>query len=172
MARTAAYWINPMGKIMELPVTTHVQQVINNPNRFGLTKQSIEKTFDDFGERLGSESKARDKIFLSLFKKGFIRIRLYTNKYWSVSLSGWNSKSKKVLQKWASIAKKQVGAGPHMPVRIVDFNRTGVIDDYTVNDIASSKHLYESEELEMFHFHPEFVNELPVWKNTLYGVLT
>lgn len=163
-----AYWINPMGKILELPVTKHINQVTENPEKFGLTKDYIESTYEKYGEKINQEAKARDEIFLQLFKKGFIRIRLYINKYWSVSLNDFNSRSKKILQKWATVAKKERGAGPFMPVKIGAFKNNKTYSDWTVQDLAQSKHLYEGETSKI---SPEFVDELPVWKNTLMRTL-
>jgi hypothetical protein len=53
--------------------------VIQNPEKFGLTFDYIKQRFDEYGEKMGQEGKAREEIIMSLLEQGFVRIRKYGN---------------------------------------------------------------------------------------------
>jgi len=101
---TSAFFISPKGEIVYTP-TRHIQTVIRYPKKFGLDKEFIEYVYNFYNERMGQEGKAREQILLSLFKKGWIRLRRYRN-FWSINLSILSNKTKSYLQKWASMLLK------------------------------------------------------------------
>ena len=69
-----AFWISPQGTIF--PVTrSHINEVITNPERFGLTRGGIEAVYRKHKEPLGWEGKAREEIIKGLIVEGWIRIR-------------------------------------------------------------------------------------------------
>ncbi|HEY9162853.1 MAG TPA: hypothetical protein VIS94_17385 [Desulfomonilia bacterium] len=72
--KNEAYWIDPEGAI--LPVgRTHIQEIIDMPERFELTTDEVKLEFLKESEPVGHEGKARNRIMLALIKKGWIRIR-------------------------------------------------------------------------------------------------
>jgi hypothetical protein len=156
MAISVAYWINPYGKILDISNSKHITQVIRQPEKFGIRKDDVISTYKKYGEPVGVEGKAREELMLKILDKGFIRIRLYPNKYWSVNVKRWDRRTKKALSKWAEKAKDDKFAGKYMDVKIVTDN--SVISDYNVNDLYLEKHLFEGEEFFEKWFKPEFVD--------------
>lgn len=145
MALSILYWISPYGKILKQSNTTHIQQVVKNPQVFGLQKDYIEKVYKRHNEIIGNEGNAREEIMDVLFKRGFIRARLYVNQFWSITLSNFNRKAKKSLAKWAEDASKDKSSGKYMPVRILDVRGNKMYQEWDVNDIMYDKHINENE---------------------------
>ncbi|MGO9118475.1 MAG: hypothetical protein ACLQPD_12825 [Desulfomonilaceae bacterium] len=63
---------------------SHISTVIADPERFGLTSEEIRAIYDQHGEIIGVEGEARREILLQLISQGWIRIRRYPNRHWSV----------------------------------------------------------------------------------------
>lgn len=162
------YWINPYGKILKQQNTTHIQGVTKNPKTFGVTREWIEQIYKKHNEPVGTEGNAREEIMEYLFKKGYTRVRLYVNKYWSITLSNFrNRRVKKSLSKWAEDAAEDKSSGKFMPVRILDTKTNKMYADWTVNDIKFDRHINEDDSLEgMDLFAPEIITEfedLTIW---------
>lgn len=98
-----AYWISPSGKILPLTnMSNHISEIIKNPKAFGYTSEQLKDIFTKEGEKFGVEGKAREKIILDLFKKGWIRIRRYFRPdRWTVNVPNLKNKIKDYLQYWA-----------------------------------------------------------------------
>lgn len=157
MAISVLYWINPYGKILKQGNTTHIQQVVKNPAVFGVNRPWINKIYKRHDEIVGNEGKAREEIMEYLFKRGFIRVRLYVNKYWSVTLSGWTPRAKKALAKWAEDAQKDKSSGKYMPVKILDTKSDKLYQEWTVEDLLYDKHINEGDEDDLMRYRPEIV---------------
>ena len=139
MTYSNAYWIFPNGEIRELGTESHISLVTKNPEDFGLSLKEIEACYQKHHEMLWTEKKAREEIIFQLLDKGFIRVRLYPNKYWSVSAKDWGDDTKKLLVTWAELAKNNKAVGQYMNVVIATYHRT--IREYTVEDLYLRKHL-------------------------------
>ena len=139
MTYSNAYWLFPNGEIRELGTESHISLVTKNPEDFGLSRKEIEACYQKHNEKLWTEKKAREEIIFQLLDKGFIRIRLYPNKYWSISAKDWGEDTKRLLVKWAETAKAIKIVGQYMNVVIATYDRT--IRDYTVDDLCLGKHL-------------------------------
>ena len=164
-----AYWINKRGKILDIGLGTHIDQVVKSPKSFGLTDQYVRKTYEKFGEPVGQEGKAREQIMLELIKDGFIRIRLVKNQFWIINAHKWTPQVKKALSAWAEDAKDVKGAGKFMPVKIVTNFET--VNKYDVNDIYYEKHLSESDILDTINYNPMIVESLNEFTCSKYDVL-
>ena len=55
----------------------HINVVITNPERFGMTREQIGEVYQRYGEPLGLEGRAREEIVRALISIGWIRIRDY-----------------------------------------------------------------------------------------------
>jgi CRISPR/Cas system-associated endonuclease/helicase Cas3 len=79
------YWYKH-GKLIELVSGHHIDYILDNPEKFYLTKEGIIKTHEKYGDKLGQEGKARDEIILNVVEDGWIRIRHYVRPkdYWSI----------------------------------------------------------------------------------------
>lgn len=96
-----AYWISPSGEVIDC-ATTHISEVINKPEQFGLTREGIEGLYKQHDEPLGHEGKAREEIMLDLIKKGWTRIRWVPSKYsWTVQIADLTKRVMDNLQNWA-----------------------------------------------------------------------
>ncbi len=71
-----------------------------NPGKFGVSFEAIEKLYQQYGEKIGLEGKARKEILISLINQGWIRLRRY-REYWKVNLNDLNTTNKQYLKKWA-----------------------------------------------------------------------
>lgn len=106
----AAYWISPTGKIIDVGVK-HINDIIRNPEEFGLTKNEIEQIYQKYNERMGQEGKAREEIIRNIIRRGFIRIRFYAKQgFWSVNINDLNNKNRDLLQQWAEQVIKNGGS--------------------------------------------------------------
>lgn len=138
MLHSKAYWITPDNEILDVGLGTHIEMIIKHPEIFGLTRDGITEIYQTYNELMGIEGKARYKIIMQLLASGFIRIRLYPNKYWSISAHNWDSRTKEMLTQWAEIAREVKNAGRYMDTVISTPNN--VIRGYTVEDLILNKH--------------------------------
>jgi len=133
MAQYDAYWIEPSGKIVQIGVTDHITAVVKSPAKFGLTKESIAKVYEKYGEQVGRDGEAREELIRNLVGKGWIRIRFY-GRFWSVTLERWTRREKAVLSKWAELAEKYRFSGPHSPVKVLVL-KTDKMFSFTVTEL-------------------------------------
>lgn len=104
-----AYWsrIGPNGvEVYEVSGETHIKTILDNPELFGLTLEAIQAKFEEFGEPINFEGKAREEIIKTVAQNGWIRIRHYTgrNDYWSIQTDDTNKRQKalKAFVRWAT----------------------------------------------------------------------
>ena len=147
-----AYWINPYGQILEMKTSTHITEVVKEPEKFGLTKEYIEKKYAEYGEPVGFEGKAREDIMRDVIKQGYIRIRAY-RAFWSVTIYKLDNKTKNSLGAWAEIAKENEQMGSYAPVKILELE-SDTMHKSTVRDIYFE--LYESNCLTIVSTLSEF----------------
>jgi hypothetical protein len=156
----SGYWINPYGKIFDLQSQKHITNIIKNPTRFHITRDEIFAIHKKYGERVGTEGRAREEIIKQVIDLGFIRIRYYANQFWAVSAKRFDNRTKKALTKWAEVAKDDKFAGPNMKV-VIDLPNGFIIKgEYTVKDLYYEKHINESNWYIDPWFNPEFVDTL------------
>jgi len=147
-ANSQAYWISPYGEVVEVG-TNHIQLIISNPKKFGYTEDKIKEIYDKYNEPLGIEGKAREEIIKDVVNKGWIRVRRYDNKGYSVNIKQMTKKVKDILFDWAY---KLLNTGirglkekdKYIPVNIQGF-KDHFNKNYTIQDIANDI-LYESGE--------------------------
>lgn len=98
-----AFFISPDGKL--IPVKdTHISNIVKYPDKFGLSKEYVEKIYKKHKEPVGSELNAREEILLELVQNGWVRIREYPNKFWSVQINQMNKRMKDILFDFANKA--------------------------------------------------------------------
>lgn len=71
-----AHWIDLDGVVIPVPVT-HINAIIKDPARFGLTIEHVQNTFEEHNEPMGLEGDAREHIMGDLISSGWIRVRYY-----------------------------------------------------------------------------------------------
>ncbi|MFW6272803.1 MAG: hypothetical protein ACOC2U_03385 [bacterium] len=121
--RTYAFWISPKGKIAG-DLQSHIVQIISAPEKFGLTREWIDKKYKEYNETIGVEGKAREEVIREVLKSGFIRIRKYKNDDWVINVHKISKRGKERITKWAEkIIDKGIDgikASPMDTVRITD----------------------------------------------------
>lgn len=101
MAQGAAYWISPKNKIHVVP-TRHVDFIVQNLELFGLTYEQYAAYYKKYNERFGWEGKGREELFVDLFKQGWIRIRDWADKGWSIEVWELTKWEKNAIFDWAA----------------------------------------------------------------------
>lgn len=141
IVNTVAIWISPKGELVADFNSNHIKMVISNPQKFGLTMEYIEDKHEKYNEPVGIEGKAREEIIRELVKKGWIRIRRYPNKFWSVTVQKMNKKVKDFLYDWSQKVLSGVAGfkekDKFMPVNIVLLGGGKVDKFITVQDVAN-----------------------------------
>jgi len=100
---TTAFFISPEGEIITVQ-TSHIAEIIRDPARFGLSKDEIYAEYRQYGEPVGIEGKAREKIISALIKGGWIRIRRYprdSSKTWRINIDSMTPLIQKTLAGFA-----------------------------------------------------------------------
>lgn len=115
--KTSAYFISPKGEIIYCGVK-HITKVLEKPEKFGLNREAIEFIHKFYNERIGQEGKAREQILISLINQGWIRIRKYGDRFWTVNVNKMTRKIKEYLSKWAKEMLKNVEPDKDIPVNI------------------------------------------------------
>ncbi len=99
--KAEAYWIAPDGKFMAVQIN-HINTVIDKPEFFGILLSEIQEIYNEESEEMGIEGKARERIILSLVRKGFIRIRYYRKRSsWTINVHSLSYKGMNILRNWA-----------------------------------------------------------------------
>jgi len=121
MTISVAFFLSPEGHLIHVPLN-HISTVIGEPERFGLTSAEIETAYNKHGERIGIEGEARRELLLQVISQGWIRIRRYPNRHWSVTVESLTPANQELLRDWAE--KMIVGVNGfkepdrYMPVKV------------------------------------------------------
>ncbi|PNX47994.1 MAG: hypothetical protein BV459_03285 [Thermoplasmata archaeon M11B2D] len=139
-----AYWIDPKGKLVSGGLKRHIELVAASPTKFLISKKEVESIYNKHNEVVGTEGKAREEIIKKILSVGFIRLRIYPNDYWSVTVDTFNRRAKVALQKWAQ------QEGGLMPVKISQSGKPSAKTiEYTVDELANGDHLFEQADYEL-----------------------
>ena len=118
---SVAFFLSPSGDVIYVP-QNHISTVIADPERFGLTTEKIQSVYDMHGEKIGVEGEARRELLLRVIADGWIRIRRYPNRYWSVIAPSLMPAVRECLRVWAAELLFGTGgfkeADRHMPVKL------------------------------------------------------
>ena len=136
------YWIDPDGEVKRLPGGRHIDQMIANPERFGLTREEIIERYREEGEPVGLEGRARERLIVEAVERGFIHIRLDLRRGWTVTVSDEGPNVSAALCDWAEEAAREAWAGPDTRVRL-QLLRTGQIRITSVRALLSPPSEYE-----------------------------
>lgn len=114
-------FISPGGEIL-LNKGSHIQTVICEPEKFGLTVDEINAEYCKYKEPVGMEGKARGVLLKKILRNGWIRLRRYPNRQWSVTVYKLDRQALNYLKIWSvTILEGLKGvseADPFMPVVI------------------------------------------------------
>jgi hypothetical protein len=131
-------FISPRGEIF--PVRdSHIGTLISESEKFGLTRAEIEAAYLRHGERIGVEGEARKELLLQIIRLGWIRIRRYPNKYWSVTAASLTPVVQELLRDWARKMLSGINgfkeADRYMPVKVSTLDGEF---KYSIGDLADA----------------------------------
>ncbi len=146
-----AYWIDSYGKIIPLSSDRHINEIWENPEKFGYTEKELKAVFKKHKEPRGAEGNAREEIMHDLIKKGWGRVR-YISRDDSYTVQIWalNSKQKDNLYDWAVlVAKEETDKKTikHTEVVIMELKPGGDVIRGSIGDIISFKLFQESKRM-------------------------
>lgn len=100
------FWILTDGTIVE-PDSRHILAVVSSPTAFGESLESLEETFEKYGQAIHSnfEGQAREEVLLRVIHRNHIRIRKNQHKrgqHWSIQLFELTDERKESISGWAS----------------------------------------------------------------------
>ena len=92
MAQGNGYWAKG-SKVYE--VSIHIEYIIQNPEKFGTTKEKLKAEYKKFKEPFGFEGKARNEIMKNVMSKGWLRIRHNKgrNDHWSIQFDNYKKRA-------------------------------------------------------------------------------
>ena len=96
-----AYWLSPQGKIFVVDAK-HINFIRDNLEMFKLTREDYTGYYDKYHEKYGFEGKAREDILIYALKLGWIRLRDYKNKGWSIEVWELDKFAKNLIFDWAA----------------------------------------------------------------------
>jgi hypothetical protein len=119
-----AYWISPDGTIN--PVSRrHINEVISDPERFGLTRAHIESVYKKHEEPLGLEGRAREEIMGELIKAGWIRCRYKKQGYWMVQVWLMDDRTRENVGRWVDSCIHDICKNSGITVHEIHQGHTG-----------------------------------------------
>lgn len=151
----AGFWLSPKGELIGTS-SAHIQDIINNPSKFGMSDDLIQKTYDKYDEPVGKEGDAREELISMALTRGWIRVRKYSrpSDYWSVTVNSLDRKTKENIESWVNAFEKEgiMGRGTEIRVlemrsdrlkrvEVADVQKYGLEED---QNIGRDKPLYES----------------------------
>lgn len=151
----AGFWLSPRGEMIGTS-SAHIQDIINNPSKFGMSDDLIQKTYDKYDEPVGKEGDAREELISMALTRGWIRVRKYSrpSDYWSVTVNSLDRKTKENIESWVNAFEKEgiMGRGTEIRVlemrsdrlkrvEVADVQKYGLEED---QNIGRDKPLYES----------------------------
>lgn len=114
----AGLWVSPAGQIVQV-TTSHIDDVIQYPDKFGVTREYVEDVYRRYGEKLGVEGEAREEIIRNVLTRGWIRVRRYKN-YWSMTVESLKASTKKVLRNLVHTLVDDKSMGPYDDIKILE----------------------------------------------------
>jgi len=148
-----AYWISPSGEITSVGLK-HINEIIDNPEAFGLTKEFVKETYAKFGEKMNTEGKAREEIMALLMKQGWIRIR-YQPRQDSFTVQLWRlgRRPKDLIWSWANAQEESNSKRSYSDVVILLLGEDNRVIRTSVNGIVREELLDENEKKEAKRLH-------------------
>ena len=137
-----AFWVTPDSKLIAVS-RKHINQIIDRPEKFGLTRNTVEQEYAKASERLGIEGQARANILLALLKRGWIRLRFDPRSYiWTIQLWSLSDKAKAQIFDLALIARQGNLKGGTISAITVLNARGKAITEGSIQDILNLKLFY------------------------------
>lgn len=136
----AAYWVDPYGTVIPLTADRHIHEIMENPEKFGLTTKEIESAYKKHKEPMGIEGNAREELMGNLMAKGWGRVRYISrDDSFIVQVYKLDKRNKENLYDWAVLAVKKGGAMKHTGITIMEISPGGQTLRGTLDDVLKYK---------------------------------
>ena len=133
-----AYWLSPYGDIIPLTADRHINEIWDNPDKFGVTEKELQAVYKKHKEKRGSEGNAREEIMSNLIKQGWTRIRyISTNDSFTVQVFDLDNRTKENVYDWAKVAAKD--GSKYTGVTIMEIKPGGDTKRGNLDDIVKFK---------------------------------
>jgi hypothetical protein len=133
----AGYWVDPYGTVIPLTADRHIIEIIENPEKFGLTTKEIEAVYKKHKEPIGTEGNAREEIMAELIKQGWGRVRYISrNDAFIYQIFVLNKRQKENIYDWAKLVIKNGGASKYAGITISEISPRGGITQGTLEDVV------------------------------------
>lgn len=100
-----AYWITPDFKVVPVK-TSHIEMIIDHPEIFHVPMDVITSIYAKHHEAVRTEGRAREEIIIDVVKKGFVRVRRYTQyreEYWSINTNHLDDAAMAMIKQFFSL---------------------------------------------------------------------
>jgi hypothetical protein len=92
MSQEHAFWVS--GETWVDAHGDHLKPILDEPDKFGLSHERLEEVYDQHGETLGAEGRARDQLIREAAEKGWVRVRRYREPANRIVIQGYNTNAK------------------------------------------------------------------------------
>lgn len=138
----AGAWIAPSGELLKVD-TVHIHDIIQNPSKFGTTREHIDALHAEYNEQVGQEGRVREALIIEALQKGWVRVRAYRN-HWSFTVWDLNNKTKQNIENGVRTLVKGGVMDKYAGIKL-NVVRTDDLKEFEADDIIAG-HLYESTE--------------------------
>ena len=123
-------WLSPDGRLL-WSTQSHVVDMIGYPQAFGLTRADIDAVYREYGEPVGQEGKAREKLIRDAVAAHWIRFRRDERGEppWSVAVQALNGAARRRITDRCSPDNPRNSAGERAPVTDGLLELVGIPDD-------------------------------------------
>jgi len=135
--------------------------------------------YNQFGERIGQEGRAREQIMLTLFKNGWVRIRKYKT-FWVINVKRLAGRIKSYVTQWAKKVLKGLHCfeenDPYIQIKIdqdeegmktIDLKTMADSDKFIPEHVLVEKKVNELTDLETY----DMVNKIMYKRRSFKGYL-
>jgi len=136
-----AFWIK--GKEI-IPVgTIHIRYIMDNPEKFNLTKEEIWAWYDRNKEKRGLEGKTREQIIRKVAEDGWIRVRHYIRPrdFWSIQTYD-TRRDKKAIENFILWCLNEGTMSMNDEIHILSY-KDGSMQSYSYQDGGVRTYLFE-----------------------------
>ena len=98
MSQGYGCWVKNNRRV-DVTESSHIAFLNDHPAQFVLTQKKVEQIHKKYGEKKGTENKAREKLIKLGCRSGWVRVRHYIGKedYWSIQFDDWGKRKKTVI---------------------------------------------------------------------------
>ena len=157
-----AQWVSPKGEIHK--VVRHVDYIHDNLKDFGMTEKDYQDLYAKYGEKTGTEGKARAEMITNALKKGWMRVREVGNYGFSIEIWELDSYAKDMLFDWAvKMFDMKVGKYTQANIHILQLEQAGRpkpqwLIETTMEKLLSGE-VFERKRVQKLARFDDFVNE-------------